>query len=496
MSDENLTKIPDGWAFFTLTDICIQDKNAIKRGPFGSAIKKAFFVPSGYKVYQQKNAIYNDFKFGDYYINDEKFEELKNFEVEPGDIIMSCSGTVGRLAVVPEDAERGVINQALLKLTLSNEVVDTKYFLYLFRYKIDQILLNNLHGSAMKNIASVRELKKFLFPMPPKNEQKRIVSKIDELFTNLDAGINELEQTKEKLKKYRRSVLKYAFEGKLTEKWREFNKDEIEPAHLLVEGINKEEKNKKLPKLNSLELPKLPESWIWTDIDTLSTKVNDGVHQTPTYVDQGIPFISVNNMSEDGSISFANCKYISKGEHKELYKRCNPQKGDILLSKVGTVGLTATVNTDVEFSLFVNTALIKPLRSIVYADYLRYAIRNGFLSGWYNSYISGSTQKFIGTNKIKSLAIPLASIKEQKFIIDEIDKIFTVISEFEAIINQSLKKSQILRQSILKKAFEGKLIQQNPADEPAEKLLKRITAERAKKKIKSKKKTVKQARLA
>jgi type I restriction enzyme S subunit len=114
--------LPRGWYWARMSQVVAFTKYAIKRGPFGSAIKKAYFVPKGYKVYEQKNAIYDDFSLGEYYINNEKFKELKAFEVKPYDIIISCSGTVGKVAIAPQGMEPGVINQALLKLSLNIKV--------------------------------------------------------------------------------------------------------------------------------------------------------------------------------------------------------------------------------------------------------------------------------------------------------------------------------------------------------------------------------------
>jgi len=144
------------------------EKNAIKRGPFGSAIKKEYFEPSGYKVYQQQNAIYNDFFTGKYYIGEKKFQELKDFELKPGDLLISCSGTIGKIALVPDNIQRGIINQALLKITLDSRIVFAKYFSYLFGlYPSRKKFLKILVGPQIKNITSVKDLKLMPLPIPP-----------------------------------------------------------------------------------------------------------------------------------------------------------------------------------------------------------------------------------------------------------------------------------------------------------------------------------------
>lgn len=206
--NETESKLPKGWISATLTEIAANKRNAIKRGPFGSSIKKEFFVPSGYKVYEQKNAIYNDFSIGEYYINEKKFEELRDFEVVSGDIIISCSGTIGKLAIAPENLQKGIINQALLKLTLHKDIINNKYFAYLFSSHLHKQMLVETRGSAMQNISSVRALKEILFPLAPFPEQHRIVDRIEELLSLLDAGVEELKKAKAQLQHYRQSVLK------------------------------------------------------------------------------------------------------------------------------------------------------------------------------------------------------------------------------------------------------------------------------------------------
>ena len=185
--DEIPYKLPLGWHWVRLPEIVSYDKNSIKRGPFGSSLKKAFFVESGYKVYQQKNAIYDDFRLGNYYIDKDRFEKLKDFEVRPKDIIISCSGTVGKLAIAPDNIEQGVINQALLKVTLNQKIITNRFFVFLFpAYLMKTETLNDLKGTAQKNIVSVQLLKEIPIPIPPLAEQRRIVKKIDRLMAQCD----------------------------------------------------------------------------------------------------------------------------------------------------------------------------------------------------------------------------------------------------------------------------------------------------------------------
>lgn len=162
------------WQKATLKDIC----SSIIRGPFGSALKKDFFVPKSsdtYKVYEQKHAIQKNATIGAYYITKEKFEELKRFEVFPEDIIMSCSGTIGELFVIPLDAEKGVMNQALLKFHL-NELATIPYFLFVMEYVKSKM---TVQGCGLQNIGSVKEICKIDFPLPPLALQQTFAAQIE-----------------------------------------------------------------------------------------------------------------------------------------------------------------------------------------------------------------------------------------------------------------------------------------------------------------------------
>lgn len=166
------------WPSQKLGDVCI-----FVRGPFGGALKKEFFVDHGFSVYEQQHAIYGHFYDVRYFIDGCKFKELKRFELHPGDLIMSCSGTMGRLAIAPEGIGKGIINQALLKITPKANV-DLGYLKYWLESETFQFRLSgNTHGAAIKNVASVAVLKEMVIPLPPLPEQKRIAAILDKADT-------------------------------------------------------------------------------------------------------------------------------------------------------------------------------------------------------------------------------------------------------------------------------------------------------------------------
>ena len=182
--DEIPFEIPSSWKWVRFGEF-----GSYKKGPFGSALTNAIFVPKAdntIKVYEQKNAIQKDASLGDYYITRDYFEsKMKGFELFPGDIIVSCAGTIGETYIMPDGMEQGIINQALMRMKLMPSVY-VDYFLIYFDVILKQTARKSSKGSAIKNIPPFDELKSYLVPLPPLEEQKRIVAKIEELLPYCD----------------------------------------------------------------------------------------------------------------------------------------------------------------------------------------------------------------------------------------------------------------------------------------------------------------------
>ena len=179
IDDEILFEVPSSWALIRLDDIGIY-----RKGPFGSSLTKSMFVPKGadtVKVYEQKNAIQKDHTLGTYYITRQYYEtKMKSFTVQPGDILVSCAGTIGETYVLPDQIELGIINQALMRMTIFAPI-NLDYFLLYFDYVLKQTAKESSKGSAIKNIPPFEIFKKLILPLPPLKEQKRIVEKVREL---------------------------------------------------------------------------------------------------------------------------------------------------------------------------------------------------------------------------------------------------------------------------------------------------------------------------
>lgn len=318
--------------------------------------------------------------------------------------------------------------------------------------------------------------------LPPLSEQNRIVSKIEELFTNLDAGIESLQKIKAQLKRYRQAVLKHAFEGKLTEEWREANKDKLEPASVMLERIREERKKdekgkyKELPSIDLLVQLNIPENWVWTRIGEIAQSMKNGIYKpVQFYSENGVACLRMYNI-ENGSIVWKDIKrMILTSEEIEEYKL---EIDDILVNRVNSrelVGKAAVIPLGLEVCVYES----KNIRLRLFKNH----INSKFIGFWFllfcHKYFNRNAQQTVGMASINQeqlsmMPLPIPPFVEQNKIVKEIERHFSIADEVEKKVEQSLKQSDRLRQSILKRAFEGKLVPQDPNDESAEKLLGRI----------------------
>jgi type I restriction enzyme, S subunit len=201
--------IPYNWSVAPLIDIA--SNKGIVRGPFGGALKKEIFVKEGYKVYQQQNAIYKNVDQGSYYINEEKYNELKRFAIAQGDFIISCSGTIGKIYEIPESFNPGVINQALLKITLDESIVNRDFFKYHFEWsRFQAMIIDNTQGGAMKNLVGMDIFKNTLFIQPPLKEQQKIAK----ILSTWDKAIETTEQLLRAKTQLKKGLMQQLLTGK------------------------------------------------------------------------------------------------------------------------------------------------------------------------------------------------------------------------------------------------------------------------------------------
>lgn len=187
---------PKGWDMPLIEDIVANEKNALKAGPFGSALKKEYYVESGYKIYGQEQVISGDHTFGDYYIDEERYKSLENCAVQAGDVLISLVGTYGKLLIMPEIFEPGIINPRLMKITFDKEKVNPYYFQFFFQSEsLKRSLSDSTHGGTM-DILNLGIVRKIAMPLPPielQNEFVAYVKQVDKSKVAVQKALDEAQ---------------------------------------------------------------------------------------------------------------------------------------------------------------------------------------------------------------------------------------------------------------------------------------------------------------
>lgn len=208
----DLPELPEGWVWCGFEQASLAQKHALKAGPFGSALKKEFYVESGYKIYGQEQVIRGDHRFGDYYISESKFLELESCAIKSGDLLISLVGTAGKVLVLPENAEPGIINPRLIKLSLNPSFVAPAYAAYMIQSSwAAQFFKAQAHGGTME-ILNLGIVKALPVPLPPVVEQHRIVAEVDRLLSIAREAEAEVEANLKRAQGLRQAILARAFQ--------------------------------------------------------------------------------------------------------------------------------------------------------------------------------------------------------------------------------------------------------------------------------------------
>jgi len=480
----DLPPLPEGWVWTRLGEIVVE----IERGNPKDTPERDFIYLDIASIDNNQQKITNPKK----YFGENAPSRARQI-VKSGDILFSTVRTYLKNIAIVNDIYDGQIASTGFCVIRPYDLINQRLIFYLVQ---TDFFLNPLtqiqRGTSYPAVRDSDVFAQFI-PLPPLPEQHRIVAKIEELFTKLDAGVKLLEKTKAQLKQYRQAVLKHAFEGKLTEECRERHKGELEPAPVLLERIKEErkktlkEKYKELPLLDASDLPYLPEGWMWTRVLEIGHIISG---QTPKGInnygsDGEIPYFKVGDMNKSGNEKYMFYSDIALDlvEIEKLGLRIQ-NKGTVIFPKRG--GAIGTNKKRIlaqpsayDLNVMGVYTLIIPYKFFYY----------WILSIDLMTLSDGSNVPQINHKDIEPLTLPLPPLYEQQKIVEEIERRFSVADEVERTVDQSLKQAERLRHSILKTAFEGKLVQQDPTDEPASVLLERIKAEREKREIEAKSKT-------
>lgn len=335
-----------------------------------------------------------------------------------GSILIALYGaTIGRLAILGIDA---TTNQAICAI-FKSAALESK-FLFHFLFSKKQFLVKQSFGGAQPNISQTI-LRNLEIPIPPLLEQHRIVAKIEELFSDLDKGIENLKTAQQQLKTYRQSVLKWAFEGRLTNK-------------VVKDGA-------------------LPGGWIHTNLGKLKEFSMYGPrYSSDDYVEDGVAVLRTSDIDERGKVDWLNAPKLNLTTQE--YERYKLIQDDLLITRTGSIG-TVSIFNDNKKAIAGAFLIYYRLKKPIDIWYIFYFLNSQKAQNHLKQSSAGVGRPNLNVPKIEMLKIPLPGLDEQKKIVEEIESRLSVCDKLEDTITASLQQSESLRQSILKKAFEGRL---------------------------------------
>lgn len=401
--------IPDDWITKSIEELSIP--NGLVRGPFGGALKKEFFVNSGYKVYEQKNAIYCDVSLGNYYINQSKYIELKRFEISEGDFIISCSGTIGRIYQIPKKFEKGVINQALLKIAFDVENYSDQYFLQYFRWNyFQQRIIDSTQGGAMKNLIGMSDFKQTEIPLPPtKAEQTAIATALNDA--------DNLISTLEKLIAKKKAIKQGAMQ----------------------------------------ELLKPKDGWVEKNLGksaTLKARIGWQGLTTAEYKETGEYFLITGTDFKNGFIDWQNCVYVEKLRYDQD-SNIQVKSNDVLVTKDGTIGKVAFIN-EVPKPATLNSGVfvIRPIGNSFHPKFFYYILLSEHFAKFLGQLSAGSTINHLYQKDFVSFDFWTPKTIDEQRGISEI--LFDMDSEIEEL-EQKLAKQKQIKQGMMQVLLTGKI---------------------------------------
>jgi type I restriction enzyme S subunit len=403
-------------------------------------------------------------------------DDIEKYILHDGDIVISRAGSVGYSHLI-EKPERAVFASYLIRF---KPLINPKYFSYFLKSPFYwQSISKKKLGIAVPNVNATK-LKQIFFPLAPQNGQERIVEKIEEIFTKLNAGVQEFIKSNTQLKILHHAIIKDAISGKITRDWRNKNKSVIKPVYYQLEHIKKENN---LGDFNFSELSDLY-GWIKTTIEDI-TQIRPTKGSTPTtygfdWEEDGILFLRSECIKEN-KLSLKGSKFISKDAHDYML-RSQIKPEDILVRITGDVGISCIFPEeyrDANINQHISVIRLLP-NSPINKSYLVHVLNSPQKRKYFHGITRGVTHPHLSLEQVRETPISLPPLQEQNIIVEEIGKRISIIDNLKNIIETNTRLTYLMRQSILKKAFKGELIPQDHSDETAEVLLKRIKNEKGK----------------
>jgi len=423
-----VSELPKGWIKVSLGNL----------GKYlnGAAFKPSDWTNEGIPIIRIQNLTDSNKPFN--YTKKSVSEELL---VKNGDILVSWSATLDAFIW---DRGEAWLNQHIFRVLPNSEIVEKQFLFFILKCEIASLIeTEHLHGSTMKHINRSPFLSHSI-NLPPLPEQRRIVAKLDRLFAHSRRAREELGRVSGLCDRYKQAVLAAAFRGDLTADWREENSSTGSTVPL----------------------------------SELCLSITDGDHQAPPKVENGIPFITISAIN-DGTLKLCKAtRFVSSSYFESCSPQRKPEKGDILFSVTGSIGIPVIVDTWEPFTFQRHIGILKVNTKLMIEKYLFYILGSEQIKKQALNVATGTAQLTIPLGGLRKFQIPFPTLEEQKEIVQRVEKLFKAIDLMEQEYQKASKLCDRLEQATLAKAFRGELVPQDPNDEPTSVLLERILAEK------------------
>jgi type I restriction enzyme S subunit len=469
-------ELPQGWAVASLAELTAVPKRDIISGPFGSNLKSDEYVAEGVPIVRLQNVDRNRFLEKNMrFITEQKARELSAHNFRAGDVVITKLGDpLGKACAIPESLPHGIVVADVVRVRIDEARFSRNYALFAINSPAVANQINSeMMGSTRPrvNLSNIRDLQ---IPLAPLAEQRRIVAKLEKLFGQVDACQQRLEKMPALLKRFRQSILAAACSGRLTADWREEMSD-TESANALLERIAAQF-GKKLQKCDANELPfDIPSSWgsiQASDLCRPGKIITYGILK-PVWVKDGVPTVRVQDMKRGKIVVDAVAQCCP--ERAKKFSKTTLEVGDLLIAKDGaTLGKTAFVPPELGGGNITQHVLRFPISLLVESVFVRLIIDSRHGQEWMRTETRGAALPGVNVGDFRRMPIPLPPLAEQQEIVRRVEALFALADQLELRLAQARGQVAKLAPSLLARAFAGKLVPQNPADEPAEKLLERI----------------------
>lgn len=462
--------LPANWKTVRFGDVC--------RIQGGVAFKSADYVKEGVPLVRISNLVNGRVSFDSdtVHLSEAKLSLHREFILKKGDTLIAMSGaTTGKMATFDLDTP-ALLNQRVGRFRILSEDWCSPRFISLLVTQITKKVLKEAYGAAQPNI-SPTQIEQFEIPLPPLDEQLRIVAEIEKHFTRLEAGMTALRRVQANIKRYRAAVLKAACEGQLVATEADLHQSSgngqkgFESGEQLLKRILVERRQwfdrqqadaktkKKFVEPTQPEtegLQSLPHGWTWGTWHQLSNWVTYGFTRPMPHVDEGIPIITAKSVNK-GRIDFDGAHLTTRDAYDGLSEKDRPQPGDILITKDGTIGRAAVVDTDREFCINQSVAVIWLRSCPMVRKFLLTVIESELTQKPIWAKARGVAIQHLSITDFAKMALPIPPLAEQRRIVAEVERRLSVVEQLEAVVSINLQRATRLRQSILQKAFTGTL---------------------------------------